>query len=257
MGRDIMPTETWIIIILGFSLIVVLLMWYGGKDDKNKKNKVVTISYPEIPKPVTLEERMKQLGIYEELRQHLSNEDYNELYNEFYSYFREGISFGYQDRDGVITAIFQSIRDSKLELMTKVLGFAEKHIAHEGLHFIYNRIQDVAYRQRETSLSAIDMTVEICKRDIELLRNSVGSLFKPNPYFTDKRSFCDLSLPCADRLLIILEKQGKIEEALTLAKEIKDMRTRDSQLVSYDERRFEEIMLDLDKRIARLEKKMK
>jgi hypothetical protein len=118
-------------------------------------------------------------------------------------------------------------------------------------------MQELAYKQRETSLTAIDMTIALCLKDIEHLKNNVGTLFKPNPYFTDKRGFCDLGLPCGDRLLIIYEKQKEYNKALELAYEIKSLRERDALLVQYDQRKYEYHMDELNKRIARIESKIR
>lgn len=97
----------------------------------------------------------------------------------------------------------------------KALIQIEKHNIDDpiGLHFTYNQLIELYYKQRDKWDNALEKCIDTCWKDINKMDDIIRE-FKKDQLYKDYGSLP--RMPSFQRLAIIYEKQGKIEEAITV-----------------------------------------
>lgn len=125
----------------------------------------------------------------------------------------------------------------KYELAEKLLKEAEKRTALEekdpdksnnnadyekiiDRHFTYNQYIELYYKQRDKGPEYLEKCIEYCKKDIELFPKFKEAWIKCEVTKEEKAAgyTFNLRIPSFERLAIIYEKQGKIDEAIEICK---------------------------------------
>lgn len=137
--------------------------------------------------------------------------------------------------DWLSTYSLWAISDKKYMLADKLLNMAlELNTNIIDLHFVYNQLIELNYKQRETGIYCLNKCIEYCKADIALFpkfkkawivneKEGYLKLAKSDFYNKEekrkhrekaKNIQFDLRIPSFERLAIIYEKQGKYAEAI-------------------------------------------
>lgn len=114
----------------------------------------------------------------------------------------------------------------------KALSYAEKYCYDAGRlidkHFYLQAVAESFYKERDTNPSAIETCIEYCKRDIELFPKYRKPLDREMDGLPRIATF--------QRLAIIYEKQGQIDEAIKICKKALKYKLRDSTKGGYEGR---------------------
>lgn len=87
-------------------------------------------------------------------------------------------------------------------------------------HFTYNHYIELYYKQRDKGPEYLEKCIEYCKKDIELFPKFKDAWIKCEVTKEEKAAgyTFNLRIPSFERLAIIYEKQGKIDEAIEICK---------------------------------------
>jgi len=110
---------------------------------------------------------------------------------------------------------FKNVKDR--EIGYKLLDKAKKLIGENteilDIHFFYHNKVEFYYRFRDIDQESLNIAIEACKKQIEL---------SPSAILAFKKEYENEKLPVHtgyEQLVIILEKQGKYDEAIDLCKQ--------------------------------------
>ena len=105
------------------------------------------------------------------------------------------------------------ISDKRYDLAERLSQQVEKKAKNIiDLHFCYNTWINLTYKQREDT-HYLNLCIEYCKKDISMFSEFKRAYLIEYPSPT---GFLDIILPSFERLCIIYEKSGMIEEAIKL-----------------------------------------
>ena len=111
-----------------------------------------------------------------------------------------------------------------------------KEISVIDRHFTYNNLIDFFYKQRKSSPDAIENCVKYCLKDIQILEEFLNTWKKKYEKATIPR------IPSIQRLIIIYEKQGKLEECIKICDMGIKLGLPDSTKGGFEERRIKLLM---------------
>ena len=132
-----------------------------------------------------------------------------------------------------------AIKDKNFELAQKLLDKAlEYNKDPESLHFIYNNLIKLYYKQRDDE-KFLNKCIEICKKDIELYEDK---LIKMDTDVINE----DTKIPSFQRLAIIYENKGEYKKAIDICKKAIKYNLRDTSKAGF-EGRLERLEKNLDK----------
>lgn len=119
---------------------------------------------------------------------------------------------------------YSLLAEKKFEEAEKILlsALQEKDCHPIHMHFIYNELIDLYYRQRDDRKDALDKCIYYCKKDIETLPEFLRYWREEYP--------SDINLPLCPslvRLAIIYENKGELIEAIDVCKNAIVMGLRD------------------------------
>jgi len=130
-----------------------------------------------------------------------------------------------------------ALKDKEFELSQKLLDKALEYNKNaENLHFIYNSLIKLYYKQRDDE-KFLNKCIEICKKDIELYEDK---LIKMDTDVINE----DTKIPSFQRLAIIYEKKGEYKKAIDICKKAIKYNLRDTSKAGFEGR------------LERLEKKL-
>lgn len=136
--------------------------------------------------------------------------------------------------------ISNATSENKFTFANKIIKYAEYHCYDTGKlidkHFYLQTVAECYYKQQEINENALALCIEYCKRDMELFPKYRAPLKREMSVFPRIRTF--------QRLAMIYEKQGQIEEAIGVCRLAIKYKLQDSTKGGYEGR------------IKRLEKKL-
>ncbi|MGP4073822.1 tetratricopeptide repeat protein [Piscibacillus sp. B03] len=108
----------------------------------------------------------------------------------------------------------QYIKDPK-EKEKFLLSLTQKTKNPIDLHFTYNQLIDLYYKQRDEWNHALSDCIKYCKKDINKMDEIIRE-FKKDPSYKKNGSLP--RMPSFERLAIIYDKQGNYQEAINICK---------------------------------------
>ena len=128
--------------------------------------------------------------------------------------------------------ILWATSEHNFSIRNKIFQYAEKYCYDTGglvdKHFYLQIVAESFYKERETNPNAIDICIECCKRDIDLFPRYRKALEREMSVLPRITTF--------QRLAIIYEKQGQIDEAIKICKKALKYKLRESTKGGYEGR---------------------
>lgn len=118
-----------------------------------------------------------------------------------------------------LSVVAISSKDFNLAEKMSIEGLTVKDSNPVDLHFVYNHLIDLYYKQRDTRPDSIERCVDFCDRDMTSIRQFLKAWRKKLKRPGVKESEVQIPrIPSFERLAIIYEKQGRFSEAINVCK---------------------------------------
>lgn len=138
------------------------------------------------------------------------------------------------------------ITAKKYDLARKLLTLSEtKSDNHFDLHFTFNQWIELTYKQRADE-NMLNLCIDYCEKDIDMYDDFAKAHHARFPTHDGK---LDIRIPAFERLAIIYEKQGKLDEAIKVCELAMSKNLADYHIVGFEKRR--------DKLLAKKQKQSK